>query len=151
MYTVWLPVAAPRNFSLGAGAYNTGCSSPALFKQELPSFHLFFLPILNSTMGRRPNRFLIFGALCHWVWTMLQASIFGRKSYFQWRVHWNVVHWSLFSVNGFTENTEAIFYFQWRVHWNYGHWNLFSVNDSLKYWGIGIYFQWIASLRIKLK
>ena len=54
---------------------------------------------------------------------------FGRKSYFQWRVHWNFVHWNLFSVNGFTENAEAIFYFQWRVHWNYEHWDLCSASS----------------------
>jgi len=84
----------------------------------------------------------------------LNLTLTRRKSYFQWRVHWNFVPWSLFSVNGFTENAEAIFYFQWRVHWNYGHWNLFSVNGSLKYranQGIGVYFQWIASPRMKLK
>jgi len=79
----------------------------------------------------------------------IHSSTCKHKSYFHWRVHWNFVHWSLFSVNGFTENVETIFYFQWRVHWNYEHWDLFSVNGSLKYRALE-YFQWLASLRIKL-
>jgi len=75
-------------------------------------------------------------------WNIRRHAV-NCKSYFQWRVHWNFVCWSLFSVNGFTENAEAIFYFQWRVHetmsteiyfqwmvhWIIGHWNLFSVNS----------------------
>ena len=66
---------------------------------------------------------------CKCGWSRAWYHYKVRKSYFQWRVHWNFVHWSLFSMNGFTENAEAIFYFQWRVHWNNGHWNLFSVNS----------------------
>ena len=52
------------------------------------------------------------------------VSFCTRKSYFQWRVHWNFVHWSLCRSN---------ILFSVKVHWNCGHWNLFSVNGSLKY------------------
>jgi len=68
------------------------------------------------------------------------------KAIFEWRVHWNFVHWSLFSVNGFTENAEAIFYFQQQQQQH----SIFSEGFT-ETMGTEIYFQWIASLRIKLK
>jgi len=92
------------------------CETASCPVRELSSYQLSSSPIVSCTVPRRPSPpSMTLSLSCRYrqgshlaSGFFLSSCIGARKSHFPWRVHWNFVHWSLFSVNAFTANKVKI-------------------------------------------